>query len=323
MVRAMPADQRILVTGANGFVGGWLQRELIGRDGKVEVIAATHGGGEGVEVDITQADAVVRLVADVKPTAVVHLAAISAPVDARSSPRAAWDVNVMGTLNLAQAVLAQAPDARFVHVSSSECYGASFAAGGKPIAEDARLDPTGVYGATKAAADLMVGQMARDGLQAIRFRPFNHTGPGQTDSFVVPAFARQVAAVMAGRREPVIEVGNLAALRDFLDVRDVVRAYADAALSERGFDAGSVFNLASGTPWRIGDILDRLIALSGMRIDVRTAADRLRRVEIPVMSGDAGAAFEALGWKPEISFETTLRDVLEDWRQKLAAGFAG
>ena len=106
-------------------------------------------------------------------------------------------------------------------------------------------------------------------------------------------------------------------------MRDVVRAYADAALSDGRYEAGAVFNLASGSPWRIGDILDRLIALSGMRIDVRTAPDRFRRVEIPVMSGDAGAAFEALGWKPAIDFETTLADVLGDWRQKLAAGLAG
>ena len=145
-----------------------------------------------------------------------------------------------------------APQARFVFVSSSEVYGSSFnEAPSVPLFETAALKPMSVYGATKAAADIMIGQMAHEGLKCVRFRPFNHTGPGQTEAYVVPAFARQLAEIAAGLKPPVISVGNLHAWRDFLDVRDVVRAYADATIAETPEAYGKAFNLASGRPRQI------------------------------------------------------------------------
>ena len=252
------APRRILITGACGFVGRWLIAELRGRmPAGSTIIAGVHasdavGADVSRRLDVRDREAVFELVGDAQPTAVVHLAAVSSPPAARSNPRVTWDINVIGTMNLADAVLARAPLARFIFIGSSECYGGSFNKVAGPVDEDVLLDPANPYATTKAAADLLIGQMARDGLRAVRFRPFNHTGPGQTDAFVVPAFAAQIAAIERGVQEPLLKVGNLDALRDFSDVRDIVSAYADAILRDEEIAPGSILNLASGRPLRIG-----------------------------------------------------------------------
>jgi GDP-4-dehydro-6-deoxy-D-mannose reductase len=316
----MPAEHRILLTGANGFVGGWLQRELEARrrSVKLEVFPAGHLASQERDVDVTDFGQVERLVREVRPTAVIHLAAVAAPADARKAPFRAWEVNLNGTMNLAYAVLAAVPEARFVFASSSEVYGASFndTPAGQPVWESAALKPLSVYGATKAAADILVAQLANDGLKSIRFRPFNHTGPGQSEAYVVPAFAKQIAEIAAGRRPPMIDVGDLQVYRDFLDVRDVVRAYADAALLDIPEAYGQAFNLASGRTHQIRSILASLSELSDLQIDVRVDPRRLRRVEVPSASGNAEAAARMFGWRPEIPLEKTLSDVLEEWKAK-------
>jgi len=320
----MPREHRILVTGASGFVGSWLLHELNKRrlelGTELTVLTAGQSDVSDWKTEIADREQVATLIRDCRPTAIIHLAAIAAPGDARKMPQRAWDVNFQGTMNLAYAVMEYAPEARFVFVGSSEAYGASFVDAAKvPIKETAALKPMNVYGATKAAADILIGQLAYDGLKAIRFRPFNHTGPGQTVDYVVPAFAKQLAEIVSGVGVPRISVGNLSAYRDFLDVRDVVRAYADAALNDVTSEVlGGVFNLSSGRPVQIQSILDMLIELSGSDVDVEVDPQRLRGSEIAVAAGDNKAAFEALGWKPEIDLRRTLGDVFEDWKIRIA-----
>lgn len=309
--RPGPAPTRILVTGARGFVGNHLLPVLRRRFPDAHLLEAGF--------DLTDREATAEAVAQARPDAAVHLAAIAAPGEARQNPERAWQVNLLGTLNLARALLSAAPDCILLFASSADAYGGSFAAG-VPVDETAPLAPLNTYAATKAAADLALGAMASEGLRCIRMRPFNHTGPGQSDAFVVPAFARQIARIEAGLQEPLLEIGNLDAGRDFLDVRDVCAAYAPALERADALPPGLIVNLASGRTRRIGDILEELLAISGVRADLRTDPSRLRPSDVRVASGDAGRSRELLKWEPVIPWSRTLRDVLEDWRRRVRAG---
>jgi GDP-4-dehydro-6-deoxy-D-mannose reductase len=304
---------RLLVTGLPGFVGSVLASQLRGRPDAGDITLVGLNEPDAPMLDIRDAEAVASVIAQLRPTAVIHLAAIASPRDAANDPAEAWAVNVMGTFNLAHAVRVHAPDARFIFAGSAEAYGATFANHPEPLREDAPFQPTSVYGATKAAADLMLGQMAREGLCAIRFRPFNHTGPGQAPAYVVSAFARQIARIERGWQEPVMKVGNLDARRDFIDVRDIVDAYLAAALDAD--PASGAFNLATGKPVAIKTILQTLISLSSSRIEVQPDPALMRPSEIPVVSGDASSAQRRFKWKQTIPLEQTLADVLAHWRK--------
>jgi GDP-4-dehydro-6-deoxy-D-mannose reductase len=247
----------------------------------------------------------------------VHLAGITNVPEARERPEAAWQVNLHGTLNVARAVLEAAPQCRFLHVSTAEVYGRSFIRG-HALNEAAVLAPLNAYAATKAAADLAIGAMVSDGLRAIRLRPFNHTGPGQSDAFVVAAFARQLTRVEAGLQPPVLQVGALSPQRDFLDVRDVCAAYATCLQQpDEALPAGTVLNLASGVARSVGDVLDRMCFLMDLKVELATDTQRLRPVEIAVAKGDASRARDVLGWRQHIPWDQTLREVISEWRGRI------
>lgn len=294
---------RILVTGASGFVGAWLTR-AIGDEAEVHAFPG----------DIRDADFVRRTISEQDWDAVIHLAAIASPGAAAREPDIAWAVNVLGTFNIADAIRRHAPQTRLIFAGSSEVYGKSLADSPEPVNEATLLQPLSPYGATKAAADIMLAQMASEGLDAVRFRPFNHTGPGQAPIYVFSAFARQIVRIEKGWQEPVLRTGNLDVWREFLDVRDVVRAYTVAALGKAPETRGEAINLATGKPVRIGDMLDHMIGASRAKISIETDPTLVRAGEIRMVTADVAKAERLLGWKPEIALTRTLEDVLDWWR---------
>jgi len=316
---------RILITGADGFVGRHQLPLLRLRFPAARIIAAGRSGtvppgaDAAVIADLMQPESWPQALRAAAPTAVLHLAAQASVPASFADPATTWRMNLGGTLALAEAVLAEAPEAIFVHVSTVEIYGLSFQPG-LPLDETALPRPASPYAASKAAADLAIGEMALRGLRAIRLRPANHTGAGQTPAYAVPAFARQAARIAAGLQPPVLQVGALDRWRDFLDVRDVCAAYAAVIARGAELAPGSIFNLASGTPRRVGDVLADLLRIAGISPQIEQAADRLRSTDVVRAVPNAAAARAELGWAPAIPWAQTLADVLDDWRGRLAEG---
>ena len=318
---------RILVTGASGFVGGHLRDALRASFPGARLVAATRGNevpgwDETVVLDLLDPASCMTALRAAKPDAVMHLAALAEVAASFRDPFLTWRTNLFGTLALADATLAAAPEALFVLVSSAEVYGLSFQ-DGRALAEDAALRPPNPYAASKAAADIAVGEMALRGLRAVRVRPFNHTGAGQAEAFVVSAFARQVALIAAGRQEPVMRVGALDRWRDFLDVADVCAGYVAVLRYADRLVPGTVFNLASGVPKHVGNILADLIRLGGIAPRIEQEPALLRPTDVMRTEGDAAAARAALGWEPQVQWETTLRTVLADWKARTGRSHGG
>lgn len=313
---------RILVTGAAGFVGPFAARSLRRLYPTAQVVGTSRNEAiapdfdEMLALDIRDALAVREAIEKVQPTHVLHLAGIAAPGLAASNPELAWQVNVFGTINIARALLTLAPDCILANAGSGLVYGDS-ALPGTPLEETALPIPLDDYGVTKMAADLAIGSLTREGLQAIRMRPFNHTGPGQGEDYVVPAFAMQIARIEAGLTDPVIRVGNLDAERDFLDVRDVADAYALALGGSHSVPSGTILNLASGQACRIGDILRMLLSFSDAAIQIEQDASRMRPSDIPRIVGDATRAKKILNWSPRFSIDRTLEDTLKECRVRV------
>lgn len=304
------APRRILITGAAGFVGRHLTVALAAAFPEATLFTR--------EFDITDATAVGNAISEAMPDACLHLAAIATNAMATPDEAHAWSVNLHGSLHLAHAILRHAPNCQLLFVSSADAYGGSFRSGSK-LDEGAPLAPLNLYAATKAAADLALGAMAERGLRVVRVRPSNHTGPGQSSGLVVAAFARQVARIEAGLQQPVIEVGNLEPRRDFLDVRDVCNGYVACVARRDAIAPGTIFNLASGEARRVGDVLESLIAAAGVKADIRVDPRRTRTADVPLAWCHAARARDALGWAPNTPWQQTLRDVLDDWRRRIAA----
>lgn len=314
---------RILITGAAGFVAPYIAdalRHMAPRGCELVRTARkadrTMRAGQ-YDLDIEDADAVRDCIETVLPTHVVHLAAVSSPPTAGADPDLAWRVNVGGTLNIARAILERKPDCSLLFAGSGQVYGET-AKLDRAMMETDVLAPVTDYAVTKAAADLALGALSAKGLRSVRLRLFNHTGVGQTEDFVLPSFAAQIARIEAGMGPPVIRVGNLDVERDFLDVRDVAEAYAHAVLRSGEIKPGTIFNIASGQPKRIGGLLDALLSLSTVPITVEQDEVRMRAGETSRFFGDSTRARTALGWAPRRPLDAVLAELLQAARDNLS-----
>ncbi|MCB0972270.1 MAG: GDP-mannose 4,6-dehydratase [Acidimicrobiales bacterium] len=305
----------ILITGADGFVGRHLVAHLQACGD--EVIGVDRHGPDGV--DITDADAVGRLMAKVRPSSIYHLAGWADVGGSWKAPVEAFRANAEGTLNVLSAAV-EAGVGRVLAVSSADVYGKVEPAE-LPLTEDSPLRPASPYAASKVAADYLGLQawLGR-GLPVLRVRAFNHLGPGQTDKFVAPALASRIArAELEGPPddggEVVLPIGDLSARRDFTDVRDVVRAYR---LLMRDGEPGEVYNVCSGVDLAVQDLADQLLAQAKVPVRFETDPSLLRPVEVPVLRGSHQRLTAATGWRPDIPIGQTLTDLLEDWRTRVA-----
>ncbi|MBI2300814.1 MAG: GDP-mannose 4,6-dehydratase [Armatimonadetes bacterium] len=310
---------RVLVTGAAGFAGGHLCELLLLRGDRVAgVTRGAPGGSSGVHwlsADLADAAATARAVAEAQPEVIYHLAGAAATHTAAQDPVGTLRDNVLATASILQAALDASPRPRVLLVTSSEVYGHPATA--RPLTEETPTAPGNLYGLSKVAAHELGRHYGSLGLEVVEARPFNHCGPRQRLGFVVPDFAAQVAAVARGEREPVVRVGDLSPARDFTDVRDIVRGYADLAL---GGVPGEIYHLCRGEAVSIGDILDRLLAIAGVAARVETDCERLRPGPATLLRGSAEKARWAVGWEAGIPLEETLRAVYAEWAAVSAQG---
>jgi len=298
---------RALVTGGGGFVGRHLGTHL-GSMGD-EVISID------LEVDVADPEAITAAVLDAQPDAIYHLAALSHVGESWGSPAEVLRVNVLGTAALLAAGRALDEPPVVLVVSSAEAYGA-VGPDDLPITESTPLRPISPYAASKAAAEQLALQAWRGyGQPVVLVRPFNHVGPGQAPTFAVSALAKRIVEAERDRSGRVA-AGTLTARRDYTDVRDVVRAYR--LLVTRG-TTGDTYNVCSGVDVAVSEVAERLCALAGAEVELVTDPDLVRPVDLPVLRGDPGHLVADTGWRPEIAFDDTLLDILEFWRQRLAA----
>jgi GDP-4-dehydro-6-deoxy-D-mannose reductase len=316
---------RVLVTGIRGFVGAHLAEFLLAKKGiqvhgiarpaskkiparKISKKVVVHSG------DMRDASGVERILKKVRPDRVFHLAAQSFVPYSWDSPTETFTNNVIGQLNLLESLRRLRLNPRVHIAGSSEVYGKA-ERHEIPIKETNPLRPLSPYGVSKVTQDLMAYQYFESfKMNLVRTRAFSHTGPGQTDVFVASDFAKQIALIEAGKQSPVIRVGSLQAVRDFTDVRDMIKAYWLAL--EKG-KAGEVYNVCSGTGHSIRELVDIYLRQCKVKIQVKQDKSRMRPSDVPILVGDNQKFFKQTGWTPGIPFQDTLADLLAYWRQNI------
>lgn len=311
--------KKVLITGAGGFVGTHLIHALLA-SGDVEIFAAVYKATSDITAlipadhiiagDLTDFAFAEKLVQVARPEVVYHLAAISIVHNSAKETTNVLNTNSTISFNMLEAVRLHAPKARFIAISSGNVYGAvqdsTF-----PINESTPLRPLNPYAVSKITQEMLALEYyLAYALDVVILRPFNHTGVGQTNNFVIPRFAEQFVAIEKGS-SPVVEVGNVDTIRDFTDVRDMVSAYVLAA--EKCL-SGEIYNIGSGTGHTIGEILDILQSLSSAKVEIKVKAEYVRTSDVPVLVADASKFREVTGWEPKIVLSKTISDILENYR---------
>ena len=310
---------KILITGAAGFVGGHLIKAFAERGHTLSAIDLGTSsifekyGVAAHQADLLDKEAIIEVLSEEKPEAVVHLAAIANVPFAWACPAKTMAVNVGGTATLLESMAEAVPTGKLLTIGSSDAYGLT-AKCGEPLTEDMPCQPQNPYSISKLCAEQLSIQLAgKYGITVLAARSFNHFGPGQKPGFVVSDFASQVAAIERGEQEPVISVGDLTAARDFTYIDDIIAAYV--AMTEQDIPTG-IYNICSGKPRRIEEVLQGLLELSGRSIEVRKDPDRMRPSEVPFFVGDSTKIFEASGWQPKTDFRDGLQKTLSWWCSK-------
>jgi len=314
----------VLITGISGFVGSYLAELLLEKGIDVHGSIRWRSKRDNIahlgdkihlhECDIRDASSIRKTIFESKPRYIFHLAAQSFVYTSWAAPGETLMTNIQGQLNVLETMRDIEWDCRCLVIGSSEEYG-KVREDELPITEENPLRPMSPYGVSKVTQDLLAYQYHESfGIDLVRTRAFNHTGPRRGEVFVASNFARQIAEIEARKREPLIMVGNLEAQRDFSDVRDVVKAYL---LAIEKCESGEVYNICSGKSVRIQELLDRLLDMADVTVEVKQDPSRMRPSDVMVLRGSAEKFKRATGWKPEIPFEQTLRDLLEFWRERV------
>lgn len=309
--------KKVLITGATGFVGRHLADYLSAKN-EYEIFGTSlndksfHTEKIKIEkIDLTIFDDVAGLFEKIKPDYIFHLAAFTSPAESINNPTPTVLSNIEIQMNILNAVKNVGLNTRLLVVSSGEVYGLVDAAD-LPIDESTPMRPLNPYAVSKIAQDYLSLQYSLAyKLDIVRVRPFNHTGPGQTPVFAIPSFAKQIAQIEKGQKEPVLNTGNLLAKRDFTDVRDIVKGYV--LLMEKGIN-GEVYNIGSGKSHDMKTLLNMLLALSNKKITVNSDPEKFKPSSIFDIYCDFTKLNSLTGWKPEIPIEKTLQDTLDYWR---------
>lgn len=307
---------KALITGVSGFVGPYLVRHLVSNGFEVFGIDRSSSRLEGCRVfrcDITDAGATAAVVREVQPDFVFHLAGQSSVELSWKKPGLTREVNVGGTRSLLDAVAAARLNPKILVVSSAEVYGVPAKL---PVDEQHPLAPVSPYGRSRVEQErLALERFSKNRAQVVISRSFSHTGPGQASAFVCSNFAMQLAKAESGGTSEVL-VGNLESKRDFIDVRDVVRAYL---LALQRCKAGEAYNICSGRSYSVRWVLDTLISFSGASGSLKIVRDasRMRESDVPELLGSNSKFAATTGWKPEIPFEKTLQEMLDYWRKSI------
>jgi GDP-4-dehydro-6-deoxy-D-mannose reductase len=318
------AKKKILITGIAGFVGSHLSELLLSRGYEVYGLTRPRSKMDHLEViknqlhledaDLLDSHSLYTTIARIKPDYIFHLAAQSFVPTSWVSPSVTLEVNIVGSSNLFEAVKQAGIDPVIQIACSSEEYGLVHE-DELPIRETNPLRPLSPYAVSKVAMDYLGYQYFQSyKVKVVRTRGFNHTGPRRGDTFAESNFAKQIALIEKGKQDAIIRVGNLEARRDYTDVRDMVRGYL---LAVEKCDPGDVYNICTGKAEKIGDVLSLLLSMSTSKVTIKEDESRMRPSDVPVLIGDNSKFVAKTGWKPEISFEKTMTDLLNYWRERV------
>jgi len=303
----------ILVTGSEGFVGTYFIKVLNEEDYKIVPICyplLLPNKETYIPLDIINTDMTLEVLKTHEPDIIFHLAALSSVSKSLRDRPLTYNTNIMGTVNLLEAALLLNKRVRFIFISTCEVYGD----GGNKMSETSKISLKSPYAVSKYAAELICRSYGSAGIDCVILRPFNHIGPGQAEDFVMPTIAKQVAEIEKGKRPPLIELGNIEAKREFMNVQDIIDAYT---LAIKKCKPGEIYNISSNNGYTVAEAIEIFKKSSKKEFEIKVDPSRVRKDDIPVLIGNGSKFSDLTGWQPKIKFKKTIEDLLNYWRAKI------